>query len=154
MKNKKWLNYTLSILLTLVVLTLVAGAGFRAGMIQNISSLRDANGARLSFAHDVRDTSRGMKGALQDGVNPQSNSLPQDFQRQMTGMDRGFDRRDGGFPAFRLIPLIVLGLLVWLGYVLVKKNGWQLSFSKVTSTPAPAAVETSSVEVEEKKESE
>jgi hypothetical protein len=150
MKNKKWVNYTLGILLTLVVLTVVAGAGFRAGMTQNISSLRDANGARLSFTHDVRDTSRGTKGALQNSVNPQG--MRENFQSN--GMDRGFDRRDGGFSAFRLIPLIVLGALVWLGYVLVKKSGWQLSFSKATSTPAPAAVETSSVEVEEEKQSE
>lgn len=37
MKIKKWLTYTLGILLTLVILAAVGGAGFRFGMMQNTS---------------------------------------------------------------------------------------------------------------------
>jgi hypothetical protein len=175
MKNKKWLNYTLGILLTLVVLTVVAGAGFRAGMMQNFSFPRIANGVHPSFARGFGDLPERMKDNTQGNVNPhlpqgnspqgmrdnfQNNNMPQGFQRQAFDNARGFDRRNGGFPLlsplFGLIRLVVLGLLVWVGYKFVKKSGWKLSLSKAVtaSAPAPSPSETPVMEVEEKKETE
>jgi hypothetical protein len=151
MKNNKWLNYTLGILLTLVALTVVAGAGFRAGMMQNLPLARGMNGARPSPAHNnfgrlpqqTRDDFRGDKGQ----------TMRNDFQGQAPRDGRGLDFRDDGFPFpfFGLIQLAVLGLVVWVGYKLVKKSGWRLSLSK--ASPTPVANQTLSVEVGEKKES-
>ena len=56
MKNRKWLTYTVGILLTLVVLAAVGGAGFRIGMMQNASF------ARPSFAHNFDGAPQAMQG--------------------------------------------------------------------------------------------
>lgn len=155
MKNNKWLNYTLGVLLTLIVLTAVAGAGFRAGMTQNVSIAQLKNGARPSFADN--DFSKSMRDeALQ---NDKNGFAQQDLRMQgMVGERGDFDRRDGGFsfisPIFGLIQLLVLGALVWIGYTFVKRSGWRLSFSKATSAPAPVTEPAPVVEVEEQKEAE
>jgi hypothetical protein len=159
MKNNKWLTYTLGILLTLVVLIAVAGAGFRVGMMQNTSFTRPAfahnlNGAPQGMQQD-KGYSQAMQGNFHDNGGPQAmqgNSQGRGFER---GNQRGEDRRGGmSFfsPVFGLIRLVVLGLLAWIGYKFVKKSGWRLS--RVEATAAPTAKETASVEVEEKKESE
>jgi hypothetical protein len=162
MKNKKWLTYTVGILLTLVVLAAVAGAGIRFGMMQNASF------ARPAFAHNFDGAPQARQGLPQNNDGNQSTQgNPQAMQRnfrdnggpqamQGQGFDnRGGDRR-GGMPffppIFGLIHLVVLGLLIWLGYKLVKNSGWRLT--RVAASPAPVANETSSMEVEEKKESE
>jgi hypothetical protein len=160
MKSRKWLTYTVGVLLTLVVLTAVAGAGIRVGMMQNASF------ARPAFTHNFDGGNQSMQGNFQDNGNPQAmqgnfhnNGGPQSMQGN--SRNRGFDnrtndRRDGGLPflspIFGLIRLAVLGLLLWIGYKFVKKSGWRLS--RVAATPAPVVSETPSVEVEEKKESE
>ncbi len=184
MKNRKWLNYTIGILLTLVVLTAVAGAGFRVGMMQNASF------ARPAFTHNFDGDPQAMRGNSQnDGVrqpaagNSQNNDAPQAMQgnsrdsgsMQGNSRDRGSmqgnsqtqgfdnrtnDRRDGGIsflsPIFGLIRLVVLGLLLWIGYKFVKKSGWTIS--RVQASPAPVATPTAtevpSAEVEEEKPSE
>ena len=152
MKNKKWMNYILGVLLTLIVLTAVAGAGFRAGMMQSPPLARVMNGTRPSFAHDnfgrlpqqTQDDFRGGKGQ----------TMQNDFQGQASRDGRGLDFRGGGFrfPIFGLIQLAVLGLLVWVGYKLIKKSGWRLSLSKAAATPAPAAETPTEVKTEEQKE--
>jgi hypothetical protein len=151
MKTNKWLNYTLGILLTLIVLTAVAGAGFRAGVTQNVNFAQFKDGVRPSFA----DNDFGESKRNQSHQDDKSGLAPQDLRVQ--GMDGGrgdFDRRDGGFsllsPLFGLIRLLVLGALVWMGYTFVKRSGWRLSFSK--ASPAPAPVTESAVE--EQKEAE
>jgi hypothetical protein len=168
MKNKKWLTYTLGILLTLVVLAAVGGAGFRIGMMQNTSF------ARLPFAHNFDGGPQAMQRNFQNNGgnqstqgNPQDNNNPRSIQGNFQGNgrpqamhnlgfeNRGNDRRGGMFffpSIFGLIHLVVLGLLLWLGYKLVKNSGWRLT--RVQASPAPIANETSSVKVEEKKESE
>jgi hypothetical protein len=177
MKNKKWLTYTLGILLTIVVLAAVGGAGFRIGMMQNTSF------ARAPFAHNFVGVSQPMQGNLQDNSGPhqptqgdsqnnsgnqsaQGNDNPQPMQRNLPNNGRpqgmpgnarfqGFDDH-GNMPffphIFGLIHLAVLGLLVWLGYKFVKNSGWRIV--RVATSPAPSTAETSSVEVEEKKASE
>jgi hypothetical protein len=151
MKNKKWLTYTLGILLTLVVLAAVGGAGFRIGMMQNASFTRAVDGMGLSpFAHNFNsERHQTMQGNPHhnDGSFPgmQGNPHNQGFD------NRGSDRRGGmSFfsPIFGLIRLVVLGLLLWVGYKFVKKSGWRLT--RVAASPAPATSET--VSVEEKKE--
>lgn len=138
MKNKKWLNYTLGILLTLIVMTAVAGAGFRAGMAQNVNVAQFKNGARPSLADD--DFSRAMRDEFHQ--NDKTGFAPQDLQMQgMDGGRGGFDRRDSGFnflsPIFGLARLLALGALAWIGYTFVKRSGWRLSFSKAAPAPAP-----------------
>jgi len=142
MKSKKWLTYAVGILLTLVVLTAVAGAGFRAGTMQNTSF------ARPVFTRNFEGAPQAMQGNFQEDGNP--HAVQGNFDRQK------FDRRDGGMsffsPIFGLIRFVVLGLLLWVGYKFVKKSGWRLSRVQVSS--APTVSPTSSVEGEEKKESE
>jgi hypothetical protein len=140
----------LSILLTLVVLTAVAGAGIRVGTMQSASF------ARPAFTHGFERMPQAMR------ENVQGNSNPHAILGSSQG--RGFDdnrvnnRRDGGLsflsPIFGLIRFVVLGLLLWVGYLFAKKSGWRLSRVQVSPAPAPLANETPSVEVEEKKESE
>jgi hypothetical protein len=150
MKNNKWLNYSLGILLTLVVLTVVAGAGFRAGAMQSTSfahpSFVNGFNGQVMQRDFHNNGARQMMGSLKnEGLENRSNN-------------RGFDRRDGGFsllaPIFGLIRFIVLGLLVWLGYKFVKNSGWRLTRVQATSPATPSNNEVSSVEVEEKKEAE
>jgi hypothetical protein len=163
MKNRKWLTYTVGVLLTLVILAVVGGAGFRIGMMQNASF------ARPFFAHNFDGGSQVMQGNSQNNGGNQStqgnfhdnggtqamqgNPHNQGFDNR--GNNRGNDRKGGiSFfsPIFGLIHFVVLGLLLWLGYKLVKKSGWRLTRAQVS--PAPVANETPSVEVEKKKESE
>ncbi len=150
MKNKKWLNYTLGVLIALIALAAVAGAGFRAGMMQNLPLARVAIGAR-PFAHD--DPGRTPQQMQGDFRGDKFQGMQGNFQRQMPGDFRGFDPRSGGFrfPFFGLIQLAVLALVVWVGYKLIKKSGWRLSLSK--AAPTPVVDETPGMEVEEKKES-
>ncbi|CAG0975116.1 hypothetical protein ANAEL_01402 [Anaerolineales bacterium] len=156
MKNKKWLNYTLGILLTLIVLTAVAGAGFRAGMMQNTTFTRFARGAYPPFAHG--NLGRLPQQAQDDFRDDKLQGMQGNLQRQSPRDVRGLDFRGDGFrfPIFGLIQLAVLGLVVWVGYKLIKKSGWRLSLSKTTSTSSPAApvAETPAADDEEKKVSE
>lgn len=158
MKNKKWLNYTLGVLITLIVLAGVAGAGFRAGMMQNPPMARVMNGMYPPLAHDNFDKlSQQTQG---DFRGDKGQTMRNDFQGQAPRDGRELDFRGGGyrfpFPIFGLVQLAVLGLVVWVIYKLVKKSGWRLALSKVSSTPAPvpSAAETPGVEDGEKKASE
>ncbi len=144
MKNKKWLMYTLGILLTLIVLAVVGGVGFRIGAMQNNTFVHPMmNGAGPAFE-------RGF------GNGQMPNFHPQGFEGR-DFHDRGFERGQrggrGGFfsPIFGLLHLIVLGALLWFGYKFIKNSGWRLTRDAV-STPAPAVSETPSVDVNEKKE--
>jgi len=148
-KNNKWLNYTLGVLLTLIILTAVAGVGFRVGMTQNVNVAQFKNGARPSFGDS--DSGKAMRGDFHQ--NDKNGFAPQDFRMQ--GMDGGrgdFDLRDGGFsflaPLFWLIRILVLGALIWLGYTLVKRSGWRLSFSKAASAPAQSPETAPSVKAD------
>ena len=127
MKNTKWIWWTLTILLTLVVLAGVGFAGFRMGVVQGANLT--AEGATSFMFHHGRGFDNGM---MQD-----------DF-----GM-RSFDHGRGGFsffsPLFGLLRLVVLGGLIWLGYTFVKRSGWRV----VKTAPASAPVEPA---VEEKKD--
>ena len=138
MKNKKWLSYTLGILLTLVVLVAVGGAGFRAGMMQNAVITRNFDGAGHAFTHDFSDN--GAPHSMQ------GNSRGNDFNGH--GFDRGRISPFGGL--FGLIHIAILGLLAWFGYKLVQKSGWKLvrEQAPTTTTEAP------NMEVSEKKEEE
>lgn len=151
MKNKKWLNYTLGILFSLIALAAVGMAGFRAGMMQTIPF------GRMAFDHNFENN-----GSVMQGVNPTDGttngnnfgSNPKFMQGNMRGQEfdhRGFDRRGrmsvfGGL--FGLIHFAILALLLWFGYKLVKNSGWKLV--RVQNTDS--AQESASAGVEEKKE--
>lgn len=144
MKNKRWLTYTLGILLTLVILTAVGGVGFRMGVMQSASFAKLTNGQSAQspfFAHG--------HGMMDGSFNQMERGNPSH------GFDRSRGRVHGGFfsPIFGLIRLVVLGVLVWLGYKLVKNSGWRLV--KANATVAPAVEEPSEAAAgDEKKESE
>lgn len=130
MKNKKWLTYTLGIVLTVIVLAAVGGAGFRMGVIQSASfaNLTDGQSARAPFfAH-------GMDGNFD--------------QMERGNMSRGFDhgrgRDRGGFsPIFGLLHLIVVGALGWFGYKLIKNSGWKLVKVNASEVTAPMTEQSS-----------
>ena len=141
MKNKKWLTYTLGILLTLIILAAVGAIGFRIGAAQNNSFVHPMmNGSAPTFGH-------GFDGG----------QMPNFHQRGFEGRDfhgRGFDRGGrGGFisPIFGLIKLAVLSALLWFGFRFIKNSGWRLTRDAVPAS-APAASEPSSVDVDEQKE--
>ena len=164
MKNRKWLTYTLGILLTLVVLGVVGAVGFRLGTMQNASF------AHPSFKQNFEGRAQTMPRNFQNGGMPQrmqgnfpNNGGPQGMQGDPhnqgfgnRGFNRGGGHREGmSFfpPIFGLIHLLLLGLLLWVVYKLVKNSGWRLT--RVAAAPAPVVSPTPNVEnVEEKKESE
>ena len=136
MKNKKWLWWALTIILTLIVLAGVGFAGFRVGVAQAVNLPEG-----MSFMHGH---ARGFDG----------NDMHNDFGRK--GFDHGgrdFGGR-GGFsffsPLFGLIRLAVLGGLIWLGYTFVKRSGWKVVNVNTSQPVAPAA--PAEPEVEEKKD--
>jgi hypothetical protein len=149
MKNKKWLNYTLGILFSLIALAAVGMAGFRVGMMQNVPF------GRMAFDQNFGNNGPMMQGVNPtDGTNSNNSGDPKFMQGNMRGQEfnhRGFDRR-GGMSVFGglfgLIHFAILALLLWFGYKLVKNSGWKL----VRVQNAPAAAESASAEVEEKKE--
>ena len=140
MKNNKWIWRTLTILLTLVILIGVAGAGFRMGLMQGANMPRFANGetTRLPSFEPMHGFENNFD--KQQGRDP----------HMMQGFgNRGFGRGHGGFfsPLFGFVHLILLGGLIWLGYKLIKNSGWRITH---VTQPAPAGSETPSVD--EKKE--
>jgi hypothetical protein len=167
MKNRKWLTYTLGILLTLAVLAVVGAVGFRIGAMQNASFIhpsftRNFNGGPQAMPRSFQNDGipQRMQENFQNNGGPQAmqgNPHKQGFDNR--GNNRGGDRRGGGMPFFApifgLIHLALLGLLIWVVYKLVKNSGWRLT--RVAASPAPAVSTTpsvESVEVEEKKKSE
>ncbi len=145
MKNNKWIWWTLTILLTLVILIGVGGAGFRMGAMQGANISQNANGAAPFFGHAQR-----MDGNFND---KRGNPHLQGFDHpQMREFDRGFNRgmgRGGFSPLFGFVHLAFLGLLLWAGYKLLQKSGWRLTRNAATT---PVTSGTSSVGVDEKKE--
>lgn len=136
---KNWIKYTLGILLTLIVLAAVGGAGFMFGARQSGTFVHPMmGGSTQSFGNGFDPHHQGMGG--------------RDFHNFGGGYDRG---GFGGFfsPIFGLIKLAVLAALGWFGYKLIKNSGWRLTRESVQVEAAAAApVETPAVETEEKKE--
>jgi hypothetical protein len=153
MKNNKLIRVTLTILLTVLVLAGVAGAGFRMGVMQSANLTKSADGITQPFPvfghmRGFDNQPGGYPGMMQGFDQRGGPGMMQGFEHG--GFDRGGRGGHGGFfpPIFGLIKLAVLGLLLWLGFKFVKNSGWRLTRT------APAASETPSVEVEEKKETE
>ncbi|MFN8413890.1 MAG: hypothetical protein U0Z26_16030 [Anaerolineales bacterium] len=162
MKNKKWLSYTLGILLSLIALTAVGVAGFRAGMMQTAPFGRMA-GDRHNFANNSQSQmpqgnvpNNNNNGQNNSGGNPQAmqgNFHGNEFGNRQQNDRRGGSPISGGF--FGLIHLAIAGILLWFGYKLVKNSGWKLVRveSNTPATPTTAS-EPVSTKNEEKKESE
>ena len=124
MKNSKWIWLTLTILLTLVVLVGVGGAGFRMGLMQSVNNARNIGGTPPTFGNMYN---------FDDEFNKQTRNP----HMQMQGFDRarGFEHgwgRGRFSPLLGLVHIAVLGLLLWAGYKLYKKSGWQ--FVKVNAS--------------------
>ncbi len=137
MKNKKWLTYTFGVLLTLIVLVAVGGAGFRIGLMQSASfaPLQNGQSAQMPFPHHGHD----MEGNFN--------------QMERGNSSHGFDCGRGGFsPIFGLLHLVVVGALGWFGYKLIKNSGWKLA--KTNTSAAPAVEQPSAAADDEKKETE
>lgn len=155
MKNKKWLTYTLGTLLTLIVLAAVAGISFRIGMTQNASLARPAFVRNFNdMPQEMRKNNQNNGGPQEEQGNPQKNGGQQRPQgnsqyndwNQMPGNRQGQEIDHGGFRGemtffpiiFGLIYLMVLGLLIWVVYKLVKNSGWRLTRSEANPAPAQA----------------
>jgi len=143
MKNTKWLWWTVTILLTLIILAGIGIAGFRIGV---------ARGVNLSSADGSAFTLRQWRGL--DGDMPKDGFGMRGFDHARDFGGRGFNR--GGFsffsPFFFLLRVAFFGGLIWLAYTLIKRSGWKLV--KTESAPAQAVVEEMpSTEGDEKKES-
>lgn len=143
MKNRKWIWWTLAVILSLIVLAGVGFIGFTVGATHG--SQFTMNNPHFMPAHGQGFTN----GRMHDG-----------FGMQDYGHGRGFDGRAGfpffAFPLFGLLRLVFWVGVIWLAVVLIKRSGWRIV--NVNSTPAPAvtaaAQEEPSAEDGEKKESE
>lgn len=145
MKNTKWLWWTLTILLTLIVLAGVGAASFRLGVAQG-ANLSSTDRPALTF-HQWHGFDREMP---RDGFGMRGF----DHAREFGG--RGFNR--GGFtlfsPFFFLLRVAFFGGLIWLAYTLIKRSGWRLVKNEVGPAPVQTvAEEMPSGEGDEKKES-
>jgi hypothetical protein len=152
MKNRKWLTYTLRTLLALVVLAAVAIVSYRIGMTQN-PSLTHPTFARGFFSGAPRVNQRNFQN--NGGPQGMQGNFNGNRQRQMRGnpQNHGFANHGGRmsflFPfIFGVIHLVVLGLILWVVYLLVKKSGWRLTRVQETF---PAPTQTANVEEVEKK---
>ncbi|MBC7878142.1 MAG: hypothetical protein H7Y59_13310 [Anaerolineales bacterium] len=146
MKNNKWIWRTLTVLMTLVILVGVGAAGFRIGFMQGAN----ADGKSPIFGHPQRFDNK-----FTDKPGNDERQL-QKFDHQQ-GQDRGFHRgfqrgmMHGRFSfLFGLVHLAILGLILWAGYKLYQKSGWQ--FVKVNAPEVePAEVNPAEVKPEAKK---
>lgn len=124
---KNWIKYTLGILITLVILAAVGGAGFMFGARQSGTFVHPMmNGSAQSFGNGF-DPHQGMNGG-----------------RDFHNFGRGYDRGGfGGFfsPLFGLIKLAVLAALGWIGYRFIKNSGWKLTRETASAPAAPEVVE-------------
>src|SRR5258706_1503766 len=126
---KKWITYPIGILLTLVVLAAVGGAGYRMGLMQGCSGAYSPKGGPTEFAKpgDADQDPNQMGQNSPDNIGP--------------GHDDGhrFEHGRGEMhffsPLFGLMHLVVIGLLIWLAYTLYKKSGWQ--FVRVNAPSEP-----------------
>ncbi len=140
MKSKKWLTYTLGIVLTLIVLTAVGGAGFRMGVMQSASFANLTDGSVAQF-HSFGNI-HGMDGdfSRMDGGNSSH------------GFDSGRGGDRGGFsPIFGLFHLLVVGTLGWFGYKLIKNSGWKLMKVNASEAAVPAAETPSEAAADDEK---
>ena len=149
MKTRKWLWWTLTIVLTLVVLGFTGLAGYRVGLMQGTSVARTALRIRNSDGKTVAEQPvpshlRGSEGKDYQNFPGQNFGPGQRFDAHSFNR---FDRRTEfpfiGFPflvpLFGLVRLAVLAVLIWLGYKLVKNSGWRLT--RVAAEPAPVVEE-------------
>lgn len=130
MKNKKWLWWTLAILVILIALAVTGGMGYRMGMIQATRIAQNADGTSAQFPHAYH--MHGFDGRSQDMMDRHRSFSSLGFDRRQN-FNR-FEGRRGGFlpPLFGIFHLVLLGLLIWIGYILFKKSGWR--FVRVTAT--------------------
>lgn len=137
---KKFLLSLLVIVLALGLLGAVAYAGYRYGFTQGMAAA--SNG-------DSRFLGPGL------GMGP--NRMPM----HEFGFNRGFDRdgfvlmnRGFGFGFFPLLgillQLLVLGLIIWGIYVLIKRSGWRLARTATATTPAVEPIPPASTEEDQR----
>ena len=143
MKTRKWIWWTLVVILTLVALTAAGFAGYRVGYMRGLAANPNAKDFVAGpFWHGQGHMQNLDKNFDQRGPVPAQEFGGRQFDR-FGG--RNFDRFGGrgGFaflaPLFGLVRLAVLAVLIWFGYKLVKNSGWRLT--RVTAEPAPAVEE-------------
>lgn len=127
MKTRKWLWWTLAIVLALVALAAAGFAGYRVGYMQGLAANPNAKDFVAGpFWH--------AQGHMQ---NPDKNFNQRGFVPMQAFGGRQVDRFGGrehfASPLAGLAGFIVLGLIIWLGYKLVAglagKQGWQLALT-------------------------
>ena len=140
MKTRKWIWWTLAVIFTLAVLAAAGFAGYRVGYIQGLAA--NPNAKDFMAGPFWRGPGHGQDS---NKSFDQKDSVPaQQFGRGQ--IDRFGGRERFASPLAGLGRLLVLGLLIWLGYKLVKgmagKQGWQLALTFNTKdADDPAAAE-------------
>lgn len=133
---KKWI---IRIIVAVLVIGAFAGAGFA--------------GYRIGYSHGAQATDDGNKippFARFERGGPEV--LPGFNHRFEPGFDRGFSRdggvvmrQRGGFgffsPFMLLARVALLGLVIWVVYILFKGNGWTLSLTRAAAPQTPPATD-------------
>jgi hypothetical protein len=148
MKTRKWIWWTLVVILTLVALTAAGFAGYRVGYMRGLAANPNAKDFMAGpFWHGPGHMQNLEKDSDQRGFGP-----AQEFGGKQ--FDRFGGRERFGSPLAGLVGLIVLGLIIWLGYKLVKgmagKQGWQLALTFNTKN-ADESVAAEKVELKKAK---
>jgi len=129
---KKWLAYTLAILVAFVVVAAVAGISYRIGLEQGVLAVNQF--PAFSRLHGFDEE------FMQMGRNFHGRGAETPTLYYGRGGTRFFS------PVLGVLKLVFLGLILWIAYVLYKRNGWQ--FVRVNSS---AQVESSPPADNEKK---
>ena len=121
----------LILLVVIIALGALAGAGFagfRMGFERGVATQDDGE-PRFFVERFHKDEIPG----LPLGVYPHDRGFDRGF-----GGPIGFHGRNFGSPISFLLRIAILGLIVWLVYMLFKGNGWQLTFTRIPAQSRPA----------------
>ena len=123
----------LILLMVIIVLGALAGAGFAGFRMGYERGIATQGGAAPRFGHfDPNEHPFGSREFSGPGFRHDDHAFgPGNFPR----MDRG---RGFGSPISFLVRIAILGLVVWLVYMLLKGNGWQLTFTRMPTQATPA----------------
>jgi hypothetical protein len=139
MKTRKWIWWTLAVILTLVALAAAGFGGYRVGYVRGLAANPNAKGFVAGpFWHE-----QGRMQNLDKNFDQRGSAHMQAFGGRQ--LDRFGGRGHFASPLAGLAGLLVLGLVIWLVYKLVKgmtgKQGWQLALTYHTKDADESAAD-------------
>lgn len=124
---KKWIIRILTAVLVIGAFAAVGFGGYRLGFSRGAQVSGNFENAPRFVQPFPRDEMPGrMFGS------PHRGFPDREYQMMRRGGNFGF-----GLPFFFLIKVALLGLVIWLAYMLFKGNGWTLSLTRVATPQAP-----------------